>query len=298
MRTCTGVCLLLVLGIGAAGGDGAASRALAYTRFTHSGSRLYLLDLRSGKSRALAPAEARAGEPGWSHDGQQLVFSAYSADGRRQGLKILDHLGRVRWITSHRFDPQHTVLDDHPQWSPDGGKIVFHEFRAPATYRINVLRLRQGSTTTIASGFEPSWSPDGRSLAFANRSRPDGTFHIYLMSADGTGIRRLTATLANEGEPSWSPDGKQIAFVRRVDGDDEIMRMNADGSEIRRLTYVPGEDVAPTWSPDGSQIAFASRRRLGQWDLFLMSSDGRNQHRVTQSRLDETQPVWQPSPSK
>jgi hypothetical protein len=37
-----------------------------------------------------------------------------------------------------------------------------------------------------------------------------GTEDVYVVNADGTGLRRLTTTPGWDFDPSWSPDGRQI----------------------------------------------------------------------------------------
>src|SRR5207247_10213843 len=62
---------------------------------------------------------------------------------------------------------------------------------------------------------DPVWSPDGQRIAFAGVTEPkELKSDIYVMNADGTRRRRLTAfdkeTIA--ACPTWSPDGRHIAF--------------------------------------------------------------------------------------
>ena len=56
----------------------------------------------------------------------------------------------------------------------------------------------------------PVWSPDGRRIAFL--SRRDGSKELYVVSADGSGQRRLTRDARYSATPAWSPDGRKIAF--------------------------------------------------------------------------------------
>src|SRR5437016_3804978 len=52
--------------------------------------------------------------------------------------------------------------------------------------------------------------------AIAFVSDRDGVDSIYLVNADGTGLRRLVtsrAKLGDAGQPSWSPDGSRLAFT-------------------------------------------------------------------------------------
>src|SRR5439155_25200267 len=53
-----------------------------------------------------------------------------------------------------------------------------------------------------------------------------GGSHIYVMNADGTGRKSLTAGPADDFSPTWSPDRSKIAFATDRDGDYEIYVMN------------------------------------------------------------------------
>jgi Tol biopolymer transport system component len=92
---------------------------------------------------------------------------------------------------------------------------------------------------TKATWGDPAWSPDGRRIAFR---RYDGQLgfrsawpsDLFVVNADGSGLRRLTRQAANLRWFAWSPDGRTIAFLRNGD----VYVVNADGSEERRLTQL------------------------------------------------------------
>jgi Tol biopolymer transport system component len=57
------------------------------------------------------------------------------------------------------------------------------------------------------------WSPDGERIAF--RRITGSTADIYLMNADGSGVRPLLVSPGTDQDPTWSPDGARIAFQER-----------------------------------------------------------------------------------
>src|SRR5262245_62398405 len=87
----------------------------------------------------------------------------------------------------------------------------------------------------------------------------NGAGEIYLMSPDGSNLRRLTDNSAADSFPALSPDGKKIVFIsnrNRAEGEpvntSDLFVMNTKGDEQRFLI----RGSSDTWSPDSKNIAF------------------------------------------
>ena len=130
-----------------------------------------------------------------------------------------------------------------------------------------------------------SWSPDGRTIAF--QSTRDGQREIYVMSADGTGVRNLTNHPAQDLLPAISPEGGEVLFYsdrglehgpRELPG--HLYVVGIDGQNLRQLTTEPlSSTFAGAWSPDGNSILFA-RNFDGDIDLVLLDLKSRRENRL------------------
>ena len=128
-------------------------------------------------------------------------------------------------------------------------------------------------------------------IAFA--SNRDENYEIYVMNADGSGLKRLTNNADDGLFPSWSPDGSKMTFELRTDKNPEIYVMNANGSERKNLTNDPSRDHVPSWSPDGKKIAFYSLKD-GNYEIYVMNPDGSKKKRLTKNRSHDMGPSWSP----
>jgi TolB protein len=80
------------------------------------------------------------------------------------------------------------------------------------------------------------------------------------MSADGSGLRRLTSDPAYEGAPRFSPDGRFVVFEGERAGQPEIFRVEVESGRVEQLTDSASRKLGPAYSPDGGTIAFMERR--------------------------------------
>ena len=154
-------------------------------------------------------------------------------------------------------------------------------------------------------GFDdtPTWSPDGRRIAFlrVTGSYRHHRYHLYVVNADGSGLRNLMQIAAVAYFSShlvWSPDGRTIYFGRYL--------ISTDGSGARKLPYIP---VIAVWSPDGRQIAFVGNRATGlpgpgaarskdDSEIYVMNADGSGTRRLTHNVGYDGGPAWSPDGRK
>src|SRR3546814_1369251 len=98
------------------------------------------------------------------------------------------------------------------------------------------LRTRKTRRLTNSPSIEtaPSFSPDGQKITF--ESDRGGTQQIYVMSADGSGVQRISFGDGRYASPVWSPRRDLIAFTKLLSGRFYIgVRSEEHTSELQSL---------------------------------------------------------------
>jgi Tol biopolymer transport system component len=130
----------------------------------------------------------------------------------------------------------------------------------------------------------PAWSPDGKQIAFmSGESEMGDQFGLYVINADGSGLRRLIQDEKMAGLPAWSPDGKMLLCVVDRENSPHLMSLRADGTDARELQVPVKFAIAPFFSPDGKQIVFTGLERENEKksDLYLANPDGTNAQKLS-----------------
>ena len=215
---------------------------------------IYLMNADGSNPINLTQAPERAdGVSSWSPDGRQIAFTSaelFNADLLANSDIFVMDAGGVNPVNL----TNHDALDETPDWSPDGKRIVFSSDR-DGNWEIYLMNTDGTNPINLtnhpAKDGRPDWSPDGNRIAFT--SDRDGNWEIYVMNADGTNPINLTNHPAEDNHASWSPDGTRIAFDsdrdRDRDSNLEIYVMNTDGTNPINITKNRFQDKSPSWGP-------------------------------------------------
>lgn len=131
-------------------------------------------------TKACLPTPASGRSPAWSPDGLRVAY---------------DDAGSVRLLT---------LVDGNGDGRADVPERATGEPTALTGFRVD--RTPTLSRRTLSMAEDPAWSPDGTELAVAGQpaGQPDQR-GIYVLAADGTGLRELAQDRGPETEPVWQP---------------------------------------------------------------------------------------------
>ncbi|MEM8790202.1 MAG: M28 family peptidase [Pseudomonadota bacterium] len=244
--------------------------------------QMYVLDLDTGDIDKVSTGVGKT-TCGWLHpDGRRVLFA------------------------STQFDPEAEAKMKAELEFRASGQFRRYAWDYDPTYEIVETDLETGGyrklTDALGYDAEGAYSPDGSRIVFAsNRNAyaggltdeekarlerdPSYFMDIYVMDADGSNVRQLTAVPGYDGGPFWSADGSKITW-RRFSEDGaraEVYTMNADGSGERRLTDLGVLSWAPFFHPSGDYLIFATNLQgFSNFELYLVDADGaREPVRVT-----------------
>jgi Tol biopolymer transport system component len=244
-------------------------------------------------------------EPAWSPDRSKIAFVGGDGD-----IYTMNPDG------SGALNISNSGQEYEPNWSFDGGRIVFTSARDDNTTglaaEIWVMNADGSGQTRISNDIyedrDGAWSPDGSKIVYsrdyaryADFDDPRRFLQILVMNPDGSGQAPLTELTSNNGKPAWSPDGTKIAFESDRGGHREVYVMNADGSSPVKLTTAPagGFSGDPAWSSDGQRIAFTQAsgppvQGFSPTDIWVMNADGSSPVQLMNDPVGDIQPTWEP----
>lgn len=179
-------------------------------------------------------------------------------------------------------------------YSPDGSRILYAQFDSSnhgilfsvALDGSDPVQLSPSGLSVVDLGFfdrvGADWAPSGSRVTFAAQSS-NGRFTagLFVVNADGTGLRHISPSGLGALSAQWSPDGSMIAFTGcasspRTCGIPQAWVVHPNGTGLRRVTTPVNGAVflTPVWSPDSKQLLLNKSDRNGQASLWTANTDG------------------------
>ena len=184
-------------------------RRIAYVSLRSGNFKVYVANADGTRHRLLTrtPRWVSDSSPAWSPDGGWIAFSSSRLkDGNPEIFKMRPDGSSVTRLTFTNTSGEVSPDDGFPAWSPDGRSILFSSTRADGQHDLWVMgadgrRPRRITRTPASDDWHASFSPDGRRIVFNALPREGRAADVYVVSVDGTGLRRVVRGLW----PVWKP---------------------------------------------------------------------------------------------
>lgn len=230
------------------------------------------IDLKGQPLATLAPVE----------DGWQYRSFTWSADETRVAY-ISSHAEGTRFFEVGRdgsaFRQTGYTAQGNVQLSPNGSRMAYLVYTPETTGKASAtLWLSDpdgANASSVANGVVAglSWSPDGGRLLFSDADKASTTGALYVVNADGSGVRKVAAT-GGTAAGIWAPNGRLVVFPGAP-----MTVVDVDSGSV--TTVSPGAQKGfPAWSADSSKLIYPVSNGQNGTDLFESSVDGSGSTRI------------------
>jgi TolB protein len=168
---------------------------------------------------------------------------------------------------------------------PRGQRLVAKSYTTPradanaAQFAQDILASLSGQAPAVAG-----------TIAFSGGS--GRAREIFIVQADGSGLRQVTSDGNLAVSPAISPDAGKIAFTSYTSGYPDVHLVDLRSGGRRRIFSSPGTNTGAAFSPDGSKLAL-SMSFTGNPEIYVGGLGG-GAKRITQSPSVESSPTWSP----
>ena len=255
----------------------AARHRVAFSRTGPTRMGVFLADATGNDERPLLAVEGLDYNASFSPDGKWIVFTSERA-GSADIYRVQPNGSGLQRLTDS------PAFDDQGALSPDGSKLAFVSTRQQGTADIWVLDLVTHEYRNLTNHWE---------LLHATS--------LYVVGADGTGLRELKSPAEFVGSPKWSADGRRLLFYELSALDAWYTRSRsgprdasvaqivsvdaATGGDRHVHTTGAGIKISPQWL-DATRVGYARKRGPDPGLEFTTGEQG--------ARGEFRNPSWSP----
>jgi TolB protein len=168
-------------------------------------------------------------------------------------------------------------------------QLAGRRFRGRAA---DAARMANRFADEIIQYFTGERGPFDSQIAFL--STRGGRFKdVYVMSANGEGVRRITDENTINLSPSWTPDGRGLVLTSFRNRNPDLFSITLPNPTWSKLSSLRGLNLGGHWSPDGSRIA-VTLEYDGNSEIAVLNADGALQKRLTDHWGVDVSPSWSP----
>jgi tricorn protease len=232
------------------------------------GSGLYLLDLPTGKAKAVEvriPGD-RPSIRAKSVDASKFIANwNISPTGKRA---VVEARGDVWTAPGKEGSPRNLtrtsgVAERDPAWSPDGRWIAYFSdatgeyelYLTPSDGKGEPKQLTKGTKAFL---FSPVWSPDSKQVAFSDKA---GAMLLHNVASGQT--KEIDRDPMGSGPRiKWSHDSRWITYAKQINRSalNSLWVYDVEKGEKKQLTSGMFEDMSPTFDRKGDYLYFVSKR--------------------------------------
>jgi tetratricopeptide (TPR) repeat protein len=170
-----------------------------------------------------------------------------------QAIWVMDGDGKNPFMPKDQVQAseEYQKLREAENRAPDGQNATYvttpPDEQYPQIFVAHADNTASRITDLAGMNSDPVWSPKGYWIAFV--SNQPGNDEIFIVGADGKGLKRLTNdTFEWDKHPSWSPDGSRLVFwSNRATGHPQIWTTAQDGSGQANLSNNEFDERDPVW---------------------------------------------------
>lgn len=236
-----------------------------------NGPKLYLLDLKSGKSKSVEVSIP--GDRPTLRDAKVDVADAIAGgDISNSGKRIVvEARGDIWSLPVKHGSPRNLtdtsgVAERDPIWSPDGRWIAYLSDET-GEYEVYVTQSDgRGETKQLTSDgncyrFLSSWSPDSKSIVYS-----DKTGKLFLIDVESKETKLIdTDPTAGQINPNWSHNSQWLCYAKASNQRAPVSSIwvyNVQDGTRKRLTNDYFNDSGPVFDTEGKFIFFHSNRHF------------------------------------